>query len=164
MPDSWDFANNKPERPSLPIMTYGLALVCVAVTAANWASGMDRNSQWFTLGHLGWLPTELIWNGNYAPLLTSIFLHRSVLHIVFNMIVFLRLGSVIEDTINPLHYALFIVSAAIVSSGVEIAAFGEAGAGMSGVVYAMCGLMWAGRSKIAAWQKGLIRAVAGGRG
>jgi membrane associated rhomboid family serine protease len=157
MPDSWDFVNKKPERPSPPIMTYAIALLCIAVTLANWASGEDHNSPWYALGHLGWLPVESIWAGHYAPLLTSVFLHLSIFHILFNMQMFVQLGSVMELSMNPLHYALFLITSAIIGSGAEIALSGQAGAGISGVVYAMAGLMWAGRSQIPAWRPVMTR-------
>lgn len=159
MPDSWDFANKKQERPSPPIMTYALTFVCVAVTLAFYVSKDDRSNPWYVLGHLGSFPAEYIWAGHYAPLLTSVFLHLSFFHILFNMQMFIRLGSVMEETMNPLHYALFIVTAAVIGSGAELAVSGQTGAGMSGVVYAMCGLMWAGRSQIAAWRPVMTRYI-----
>jgi GlpG protein len=73
------------------------------------------------------------------------------------MQMFVQLGSVMELTMNPLHYALFLITSAVVGSGAEIAVSGQPGAGISGVVYAMAGLMWAGRSKIPAWRPVMTR-------
>jgi GlpG protein len=157
MPDSWDFAEKQSEPTAPPVMTWAIALLCVAVTLAYWASDGKPDSPWYTLGHLGSFPAETIWSGRLAPMLTSVFLHLGIFHILFNMAWFVPLGSVMEATMNPLHYALFLVTAAVVGSGAELAFSGQTGAGMSGVVYAMAGLMWAGRSKIPAWRPVMTR-------
>jgi membrane associated rhomboid family serine protease len=157
MPDSWDFANNKPERPAPPIMTFALVALCVVVTLANWYSGENHNNPWYVLGHLGSFDAPYIWSGHYAPLLTSVFLHLSIFHLLFNMIWLARLGPVMEETMNPLAYSLFIVTSAVIGSAAELAWSGQTGSGMSGVVYAMAGLMWAGRSTIVAWRPVMTR-------
>lgn len=163
MPDSWDFQNNKPERPTPPIMTWALAALCIVVTGANWIAADDRNSPWYVLGNLGYAPAQTIWAGHYAPLLTSVFLHGhpfslfSLFHLVFNMMWLLQLGPVMEETMNPLAYAGFILTSAVIGSGAELAWAGRTGIGMSGVVYAMAGLMWAGRSSIPAWRPAMTQ-------
>ncbi len=142
-----------------PVMTYSLAALCVIITAAHFTSDNQLGTLWYALGHLGSLPLEEVWNGHPAPLLTSVFLHLSIPHILFNMMWFVKLGSVLEETLNPLHYALFLVSSAVIASGAEVAFSSVESAGMSGVVYAMCGLMWAGRARIPAWRAVVTRQV-----
>ncbi len=67
------------------------------------------------------------------------------------MIWLFQLGRILESTLSPVAYLAFIVSAAAVGSGCEVLISGTTGIGMSGVVYAMFALMWAGRGLYPAW-------------
>jgi GlpG protein len=61
------------------------------------------------------------------------------------------LGSWIEAELSRAVWAAFFVLAAVVSAASELAVSGQAAHGVSGVVYAMFGLMWAGRRAIPSW-------------
>ncbi len=151
MPDSWDFSQ-KPQRPGpvpqLPLLTYLLAGLSVLITVAYLLPGAELGNVWYRIGHFGFAESA-----GAAPwsLITTIFIHGSPLHLLFNMIWLLQLGRILEGTLSPLAYLAFIVSAAAVGSGCEILISGVPGIGMSGVVYAMFALMWAGRGLYPAW-------------
>ena len=69
------------------------------------------------------------------------------------MLWFVRLGTILERTLTPPRYILFLAGAALVGSCAELAVDGETGVGASGVVYAMFGLMWAGRGRYDEWRR-----------
>ncbi len=138
-----------PTRPSrgddwfmqAPLLTVTLCALCVLVTLASW------------LGHstFGAVSTEEVWDGRWWGLLSAVFLHGGILHLLFNMLWLYTLGVMLERTLNTAVYLLFLAAAAAVGSGCELAVSGTTGIGASGVVYAMFGLMWAGRGRFPEW-------------
>jgi len=101
--------------------------------------------QWSSFGYE---PASAIWNGAYHVLLTSATVHAGIIHLLFNLYWFFVLGIVMERTIGAARYLMFVLTAAIVSSGCQLAASGDAGVGLSGVLYAMFGYMWVARSRL----------------
>lgn len=163
MPDSWDYSRRRPEGAlsgaQQPILTWLVCGLCVLLTVAHHTSAGMTGTLWFQIGQFGVLPAEDIWEGHYAALFTSVFIHgnpssllNTVVHLGFNMLWFLRLGSLLEATIHPLFWALFFIASAVVASGAELAVMGQTGVGASGVVYALFGLLWAGRMQFPAWR------------
>ena len=151
MPDTWDFSQ-KPQRagPVLqtPLLTYLMVALSVIITIAYLMPGAISSPLWYQLGHFGFANTS-----GTAPwgMITTIFIHGSPLHLIFDMLWLLQLGRMLEATLHPLTYLAFIVGAAVVGSGCEVLISGSPGIGMSGVVYAMFALMWAGRGMYPAW-------------
>ena len=152
MPDAWDFSQ-RPRRagvtpPQTPILTYLLTALSVLITAAYLTPGAQPGTLWYHVGHFG-----LAEDAAGAPwsLITTIFIHGSLLHIFFNMVWLVQLGRILESTLSPIVYAAFIVAAAAAGSACELLISGTTGIGMSGVVYAMFGLMWAGRGQYPIW-------------
>ena len=154
MPDSWDF-NQRPAssdaKTPVPILTYMLCSICVLITLAYHTAGDTPGTFWYQLGHFGYPDSTAIWNGRYYLLFTSVFLHGSIMHIVFNLLWLARLGRVLESTLNPFIYILFFVAATLLSSCAELGVMGNCGIGASGAVYAMFGLLWAGRGQFPEW-------------
>lgn len=151
MPDAWDFSQ-KPQRAGpgfqAPILTYLLIALSVVITVAHLVPGGEPGDIWDRIGSFGFAegPTAAPWG-----LLTTIFIHGSWLHLAFNMIWLLQLGRILENTLSPLAYLAFLIGAAAVGSGCQVLISGQTGIGMSGVVYAMFALMWAGRGMYPAW-------------
>ena len=152
MPDAWDYSQ-KPRRagpvlPQTPFLTYLLTALSVLITVAYLQPGAISSPLWSQIGHFGLTETP-----GTAPwaMLTTVFIHGSWLHLLFNMIWLVQIGRILEGTLNPLIYLAFLVGAAAVGSGCEVLISGQTGIGMSGVVYAMFGLMWAGRGLYPAW-------------
>lgn len=153
MPDNWDFSQ-KPSRPrrtvdtglQMPLMTYLMVALSTIITVAFLQPGLVRSPAWDNLGQFG-LTAPWPW-----PMVTTIFIHGGWLHLLFNMIWLVQLGRILENTLHPLAYLGLVVGAAAVGSGCELLIPPhQTGIGMSGVVYAMIGLMWAGRSTYASW-------------
>lgn len=155
MPDSYDFSQPRAEQKSgdgKPLLTYLLCGICVVVMLAYYLSGNTPGTFLYNLGYLGRGSGIDIWKGSYYYLVTSFFSHNDYMHLLFNMLWLLQLGTVLELTLKPWQYALFMLSATVISSGAELAFVGDTGVGASGVVYAMFGLLWMGRGQIAAWR------------
>jgi len=140
-----------------PLMTWMLCGLAVLITVANTTSSPTGSDLWSHIGHCTDSSAGDIWNGRYYYLVTSVFLHANFLqgvgitHLAFNVYWLFRMGSVLESTIGTLYYFLFWVAAAVVSSCAELAVTGDTGIGLSGVVYAIFGLLWAGRGRYPEW-------------
>lgn len=152
MPDDWDYSTRRPAAPPVPLITYGLCVMCVLITAIYHFTEPGANTPLSMLARIASPTPANIWDGVYFGLLTSFFPHADLMHLVFNMMWLYQLGCVIEAELTPWAYFLFLVTSCAVSMGCELAFTSGAGSiGASGVVYAMFGLMWAGRSRYASW-------------
>jgi rhomboid protease GluP len=154
MPDTWNFSRRSRQADisaQPPILTLLLIGLSVLITVASLTAGDETGSLWYNIGHFGEVSSERIWNGRYWGLVTCIFVHGSWIHLLFNMIWLYQIGLVLEATLNQGVYFLIVLAAAIVGSTCEMLISGSTGIGMSGVVYALFGLMWAGRTMIPAW-------------
>ena len=81
-------------------------------------------------------------------MVTPIFLHFGVMHLVFNMLMLISMGSRVERAIGPYRYAALVLALAIFSNlaqGLMVPHhnFG----GMSGVVYGIFGFIWVQMSR-----------------
>jgi membrane associated rhomboid family serine protease len=164
MPDTWDYTTNRPQgveaAPPAPILTWLLCLLCVLFTLAHHTTVQRPGSLWYEMGQVGRLPADAVWSGRLEQLFLTVFVHGTptnipitLLHLGFNTLWLLRLGTIMESTLHPLATALFFLASAVVSAGCELAATSHLSVGASGVVYAIFGLLWAGRSRYKEWQE-----------
>lgn len=79
---------------------------------------------------------EKIREGELWRLITPIFLHGSILHILFNMLWLYFLGGQIERMIGALKYLLIVAIAAVFSNTAQYLVSGPEFAGFSGVICA----------------------------
>jgi GlpG protein len=102
------------------------------------------------LGQLRWRALDAVRTGEVWRLVTPIFLHFSPWHLLFNMVLFYRLGGMIEGKRGSLRFGLLVLTSAVLSNLGEfyipsianpLRAFTIFG-GMSGVVYALFGYVW----------------------
>jgi GlpG protein len=98
-------------------------------------------------------PAASILKGEIWRLITPIFLHGSIIHLLFNMIMLVQLGRLVESTEGTGRFALIVLFIAIVSNLLQgltpPSPFGLAFlggtplfVGMSGVVFGIFGLLW----------------------
>ncbi|HXY32794.1 MAG TPA: rhomboid family intramembrane serine protease [Planctomycetaceae bacterium] len=84
-----------------------------------------------------------VWKEEPWRLITPIFLHFSIWHILFNMMWLVQLGQIIETLRGSLRFALMVLVIALTSN---IGQFLWTGSpyfgGMSGVVYGLFGYVW----------------------
>jgi GlpG protein len=85
--------------------------------------------------------------GQLWRIVTPIFLHFGAFHLVFNLVMFYQMGSIIEHRRGTIRLALLILALAIPSNLAQALAPNEWGggvnfAGMSGVVFGLLGYNW----------------------
>ena len=128
-------------------LTFTLMLVCFYVAIF---SKLGHNGEWLRawqisdpVDHTGRFLPEVL-GGQIWRLFTPIFIHYGPIHLIFNMMCFYQLGSMIEARQNSLFLFFFIAVSAALSNAAEYTFshhyvnFG----GMSGVVYALAGYIW----------------------
>lgn len=88
--------------------------------------------------------------GEVWRLITPIFLHGDVIHLVFNMFMFHMFGSVVEDRRGTAKLAMIVIFVALISNSAQGLAPSDWGVfgggpnflGLSGVVYGLLGYLW----------------------
>ena len=81
-------------------------------------------------------------NGEVWRLVTPIFLHFMVIHILFNMMWLWDLGGTVERIQSKGFLLFFVFSIGILSNLIQYYSNGPAFGGMSGVVYGLLGYTW----------------------
>jgi membrane associated rhomboid family serine protease len=89
---------------------------------------------------------EAVWRGEIWRFFTTIFPHGGVLHLGFNLYWMWMFGRVIETWMGSLRYAAFLFLAAFGSMSASFLVEGPA-IGLSGVVFAYIGLLFALRKR-----------------
>jgi GlpG protein len=83
-----------------------------------------------------------ILNGEVWRMITPIFLHGDILHLLFNMMWLYQLGSSIERIEKPWYLALLVVGLGTLCNIAQYLVSGPLFIGMSGVVYGLLGYIW----------------------
>lgn len=130
------------QEKSPGVVTLALIITSVAVFLI---SGMGKNTQiigpFFISEEINGSLDEII-SGQFWRLITPIFLHFNLLHILFNCMWLHSLGSQIEKKKGTKFFITFILCTAIVSNLSQFLITGPAFGGMSGVVYGLFGYVW----------------------
>ena len=87
-------------------------------------------------------PFVEISDGQLWRLLTPIFLHFSLWHILFNMLWLYSLGNQLEQRDSSRHLLLFVVVSGVLSNVAQYLIAGPGFGGFSGVVYGLLGYIW----------------------
>lgn len=131
-------------------LTLILILVCVAVGVFSRLGEQTESLRMLFItdflreGYsIKWLPgLQEVRNGEIWRLFTPMFIHFGPLHLVFNMMWLLDLGSMIEDKKSTLFLGFFILVVSGISNYVQYVTAHPAFGGMSGVVYGLLGYIW----------------------
>lgn len=81
-------------------------------------------------------------NGQLYRLVTPIFLHFMLLHLLFNMMWLWDLGGSIERRFSGIYLVTFVFTTGLVSNLAQFIMSGPFFGGMSGVGYALIGFVW----------------------
>ena len=126
-----------------PVVTFVLIGINVAAFLLQLAVGIDKSST-----NWGMYPAGIAANGNWWTLLTSAFLHGSILHIAFNMYVLFALGPALERVLGHWRFTVLYLVAAF---GGAVCSYGfsdpmTVSVGASGAIFGLMGaLVVAGR-------------------
>jgi len=135
-----------------PITGSLIAFSCVVFVLSGFSRDIDSIMALF-IREFQVLPTEYRWNPNLGlsevrngqvwRLVTPIFIHFGVLHILFNMMWLRQLGSAMEHIHGKLFFSLFVIITAAASNFAQYSVKGSpVFGGMSGVVFALFGFVW----------------------
>lgn len=132
-----------------PWVTYGLIAVNVLMFLLLYTGGGPDNET--ALKSLGALQPRLIEDGQWWRLFTSMFLHASIPHILFNMTSLFAVGSLAERLYGSVKMLAIYLGAGIIGSMTSLAAMLAAGnldvvgVGASGAIFGVAGALVAVR-------------------
>jgi membrane associated rhomboid family serine protease len=129
------------QKPPDPVLTWMACAICVVMSLGRWGL---------------YLPGAE-WDGEYWALLTSVFVHIEYWHIAGNLFWLFFLGGELEKAIGSLRWLAFFLTAAIISSAIQLGISGNRCIGASGVVYAIFGFMWAARNHFDGFKDAIIK-------
>lgn len=133
------------EIKSLPngFMTMTILVVCLILYLLSYAAIGDQLYEFLMFSEIK-EPRMFhsILNGEWWRVITPIFLHMNILHILFNMLWFKDLGNVIEYNFSVRFYLLFVLFVGLTSNLLQYIVQGPSFGGMSGVLYGMLGFLW----------------------
>jgi membrane associated rhomboid family serine protease len=112
-------------------VTSGIIAFSIAVTIAWWAK-VDISALF---------ATAEIRRGEVWRLVTDIFPHVDVLHLIFNVYWFWVFGTILENAFGHLKYAGIVLVLAVGASSLDFS-IASGGVGLSGVGYGLFGLLW----------------------
>lgn len=132
-------------RPQ-PWLTY--SLIGLSVLLALWSQfGADFHKlQPFLISAYISPTLPEIFSGQIWRLVTPIFIHFGMIHLVFNMAMTFQLGQLLEWRFGWIKLGWMVLLTAVVSNLAEYAVSGPGFGGMSGVLFGLFGYVWlAGR-------------------
>lgn len=94
---------------------------------------------------------EKIRQGQVWRLFTPAFLHKDLLHLLFNMLWLWILGRPIEEKIKKWRYLTLVLAIALISNVSQYLMSGTSFLGYSGIVMGMVGFIWM-RQRLAPWE------------
>ena len=122
------------------IVTRILVAVNIVIYLITVAQGSGINDPGGSLFYKWALYGPAVHHGDWWRLLTSAFLHASVLHIAFNMLALWWLGAPVERVLGPFRYlGVYLVSGLAGAAGALIAAPNSVTVGASGAIFGLLG-------------------------
>ena len=135
---------------TLGMVTFTLMAISIGVAVVSRLGQWDPLVQWLSItgyeragGAIEWMGgLPEVRHGQIWRLATPMFLHFSILHILFNMLWMRDLGSVIEARRGSVRLLVMVLVIAVISNLSQYLVSGPSFGGMSGVVYGLLGYIW----------------------
>jgi membrane associated rhomboid family serine protease len=122
-------------------VTRALIAINVVIYLIGASQGAGLNNPGGSLYSKLWLDAPLLHDGGWWRLVTTMFLHASVLHIAFNMLALYWIGSPVEQYLGRARYiGLYLVSGLAGSAGALLQTPGVT-VGASGAIFGILGAM-----------------------
>lgn len=122
--------------------TFTILVICVVLYGLSYLEMGKRLNDLLFMGSTESGFLHEILHGQIWRLMTPIFIHLSILHILFNMLWFKDLGYIIEYKFGKKDLLTLIGISGVVSNFLQYCVSGPQFGGMSGVLYAMLGYIW----------------------
>lgn len=142
-------------EPTVPVISFGLVAFSILVFLFRTeafsgpvpADGMDgvRAALQISATTEGFLPEVM--RGEAWRIFTPIFIHFGIIHLLFNMMWVMQLGTMLERVHGRFFFIVLVVSIAFFSNSIQYLVSGPHFGGMSGVVFGIFGFAWV-RGKI----------------
>jgi membrane associated rhomboid family serine protease len=125
---------------NLGLVTRTLIGVNIAIFLLNLAQGASLGSNGGELFSDGALYGPAVANGDWWRLLTAAFLHGSLIHLIFNLVMLYFIGTPMEAALGPFRYVgLYLASALAGSAGALVFAPEAVTVGASGAIFGILG-------------------------
>ena len=121
-------------------VTVGIIAVCVLVYMTQLAD--PTITQEYALSVMA------LRNGNYAVLLTSMFMHGGIMHIVMNMMSLWYIAKALRGVMNAAEYSITYLSSGVIGGLTWAYVASQAGdltsycVGASGAIFGILGMAW----------------------
>ena len=135
-------ASSRPEAPPPPRVTYGVMGLAVVGTLLFWSKNDAVEP---IIDSLLSNPSS-VWDGQLWRFLTTCFFHANAyfgLHLLFNLYWIWKFGQVLEAWMGSVRYSAFFVLVGVGPVAAEFLFSPHGSIGLSGVGYAMFGLLYA---------------------
>ena len=123
-----------------PYVTIALIAVNILVFLFYFVGKNDFQLQIFFL-QWGLVPARILTGDGYETLVTSMFLHGSLMHLAGNMLFLWIYGDNLEDEMGPFRFLLFYLAAGLAAAGLQAVADLNSQIPMVGASGAIAGVM-----------------------
>jgi len=127
-------------KPKQPIITMIVMLVCIIYFAIMFIK-LKGNLSAFNLVKYGATQRDLVKSGEWYRLFTCIFVHGSILHLVFNMYALKIIGEQLESFIGKIRFSLILIIGGLVGSLFSSIFSKYVSVGASGAIFGLLGAM-----------------------
>jgi GlpG protein len=130
------------KRSDAAPLTLSLIIICVGVMLIGGFNPSFANVHWLLMSETGYGFLPEVRSGQVWRLITPIFIHFSLTHILFNMWMLYDFGRMLEISQGTKKFALLVVVIGIGSNLGQYIIGGPGFGGFSGVLYGMFGYIW----------------------
>ena len=144
MPPKFEIPKETIEMAKIPfgILTKSIIFICVSISVLMWLGDASVVRSVLLISKYTQGLDEIMNEGQWWRLFTPAIVHFGIMHILFNMLWFKSLGSMIEFTRGKYFFAALVLVSAIFSNLFQWWFKGPSFGGMSGVLYALLGFVW----------------------